>query len=279
VVFDVSELASGLHRNADGIWVGDHDDPVSFSTIGHAGCFALEDASFWFAHRNAVLLGALARYPPPGVIIDVGGGNGFVTQALVQAGHAAILLEPGRDGVYNARLRGVETIIHATLSGAHFRRGALPAVGLFDVLEHVQDDRAWLCSLRSLLAHQGRVYLTVPALSWLWSEADSSAGHHRRYSLQSVVAALQACALVMEYATYFFSFLVLPILAGRTLGSRLRRHPPGLSLQERALREHLPQSRAVLTALAWLGRFECSTIRSGRALPLGSSCLVVATAR
>jgi SAM-dependent methyltransferase len=279
VVFDVSKLAGGLHPNADGIWVGDCSDPVSFSATGHAGCFALEDESFWFAHRNAILLEVLACYPPPGVIIDVGGGNGFVTRALAQAGHAAILLEPGADGVNNARLRGVQTVIRATLSGAGFRPGALPAVGLFDVLEHIADDRAWLCSLRSLLAHRARLYLTVPALPWLWSEADSSAGHHRRYTLQTVTATLEACDLVVEYATYFFSFLVLPILAGRKLGARLRRHAPALSLQQRALREHHPQSRVVRTALTWLRRFECRTVRSGRSLAVGSSCLVVASSR
>jgi hypothetical protein len=49
---------------------------------GDSDCFALEDSSFWFAHRNACLLAVLRQFPTIGPFFDVGGGNGFVAAAL-----------------------------------------------------------------------------------------------------------------------------------------------------------------------------------------------------
>ena len=41
----------------------------------------------------------MRRFPPPGTVFDVGGGNGFVTLAIQNAGMDAVLVEPGPEGV------------------------------------------------------------------------------------------------------------------------------------------------------------------------------------
>ena len=82
----------------------------------------------------------------------------------------------------------------------------------------------------------------------------------------------------MEYSSYFFSFLLLPILAFRTLPHRLRRGPARRSLQERALREHQPAGRLVRVPLQALANFESAAILRHRQIPVGASCLAVARA-
>jgi SAM-dependent methyltransferase len=273
---DVESLAPGLRAREDGVWVSACSAPVSFPSDAHAGCAALEDDSFWFGHRNAILLQALHAWEPAGAVFDVGGGNGCVTQALLQAGYDAVLLEPGPEGVRNAQARGIGTIICSTLKETGFKPAVLPAVGLFDVLEHIEDDVGFLTSLRQVMADGGRLYLTVPALGWLWSDADDSAGHCRRYTKQSVCQALDEAGFRLEYATYFFALLPLPILLFRTVPDRLRQR--ARSLQEQAVREHHPRSGLVRTALDHVSRLECQAVRRRRALPFGSSCLCVARA-
>ncbi len=59
---------------------------ISYPLSGHRIMAELEETSFWFNHRNDVLMTAIRRFPPPGPILDVGGGNGYVSLALKRAG-------------------------------------------------------------------------------------------------------------------------------------------------------------------------------------------------
>jgi SAM-dependent methyltransferase len=209
-------------------------------------------------------------------VLDVGGGNGYVTRALLDGGHQAALLEPGAAGIENARSRGVRPLIHATLDQARFRSGSVPAVGLFDVLEHIEDDAEFLAGLREILAPRGRLYVTVPAFGWLWSHADVHAGHYRRYTRQRLSEALDRVGFDVERATYFFSFLAPPMLAFRSLPDRVR--PPPSNRQAQSEREHGPPQTARI-ALRAVSRAELAWLRRGRNLSLGSSLLAVGRSR
>jgi SAM-dependent methyltransferase len=274
-MIDIPSLAPGLRSAEPGLWVADAGGEAEFSEDAHAGCFALEDESFWFQHRNAVLRETVASFPPPGTLFDVGGGNGCVTRALLQAGHDAVLVEPGPEGVRNARSRGVRPIIRSTLEHAGFGDGVLPAVGLFDVLDHLRDDARFLRSLRRVIRADGRLYVAVPALEWLWSDADAGAGHFRRYTRPGLASLLESTGFRVEYATFFFSYLVVPVLLLRTLPSRLPGRKRTPSLQALAEREHLLTARLARPLLQRFIRLECGAVRARRSLPLGSSLLAV----
>lgn len=92
------------------------------------------------------------RHPPDGLLLDVGGGNGYVAQRLVRDGWPVALLEPGVQGATNARLqRGLERVVCADFFQARISPGSVGAVGLFDVIEHVEDDRAMVEELARVL--------------------------------------------------------------------------------------------------------------------------------
>ena len=63
-----------------------------------------------------------------------------------------------------------------------FKDNAFDIVGLFDVIEHFDDDQAVLREARRVLKKDGLLVITVPALSELWSYFDDIAFHKRRYS-------------------------------------------------------------------------------------------------
>ena len=268
---DLTRFAAGLQRNPDGVWRGRGTEPVSYPAAGNAACFALEDESFWFAHRNACLLALLRRFPTAGPFFDIGGGNGFVAAALqAEAGLPVVLVEPGADGVRHARARGVQTVVHATLKEAHFRDGSLPAIGFFDVLEHIEDEQAFLGEIRRCLAADGRIYLTVPAGRWLWSDADVQAGHFRRYTFASLRRALQCAGFRPLFVSRIFSPLPLPLFLCRCLpGLFGHRSLPGQSYSS----QHQPRGRRLLKrVLQW----ELARLARGRSIPCGTSCLAVA---
>lgn len=274
VVPELGPWARGLLLSGDGLWRATGcASPVSYPEGGHDVCARLEATSFWFSHRNDCLLRLLRHFPPPGLLFDVGGGNGFVAQALAGHGFPTVLVEPGETGARNARGRGIATVICAGFEEADFPDRSLPAVGLFDVVEHVRAEQGFLRAVRAKLAPTARLYLTVPAYGWLWSDADDHAGHYRRYTRRGLVRALGAAGFRVEFASYFFSFLVLPVLLGRALPYRVgRRVEPR---PEREEGEHAPRAGLSGAAIRLLRQWELHRI-GVTPLPFGSSCLVVA---
>src|SRR5215813_1634544 len=103
----VDEFATEVHMREPGFWVANASSPVSYPEDGNAECRSVEDSSFWFAHRNACIVEVMKRFPPSGLILDIGGGNGFVSLALEKAGWEVALIEPGIQGAINAKARGL----------------------------------------------------------------------------------------------------------------------------------------------------------------------------
>lgn len=238
-------------------------------------CFAIEDSSFWFRHRNNCILYALKSFPPRGTFFDIGGGNGYVARAIQDAGIEVVLVEPGAVGARNAKKRGIRQIVQATLDDAQFKAETIPSVGLFDVVEHIEDDRSFLESLYQLLCPNGRVYLTVPAFQVLWSSEDIYAGHRRRYTLRGVTNLLLESGYKIDFATYFFGFLPIPILLARAFPYRLGLTSSNPS-PEQIQKDHRPANLLLARALDSLTGRELRKISSGHMSRWGGSCLVIA---
>jgi len=217
----VTDLSSRLALDERGIWRVRETEEISYPDTGNAACFQLEDNSFWFRHRNSCIVALVKRFRPEGAIVDVGGGNGFVAQALISAGFDCILLEPGPTGALNAKIhREIPDVICSTIQGARFESSSVAAVGLFDVLEHLEDDHGMVADLARVLKTKGLFFGTVPAYQWLWSTADEFAKHHRRYARESLLSLLARDYDVL-YSTYIFRALTLPIYIVRALPFRL----------------------------------------------------------
>lgn len=240
--------------------------------------FEIEEGSYWFGHRNKIILEVFNHYPPSGAFFDIGGGNGFVAKGLQQAGHEVVLVEPGPQGALNAKKRGLEQVICSTLEDAGFHEDSIPAAGFFDVLEHIEDDVGFLKQLHRYLRNDGLLYATVPAHRWLWSHEDVAAGHFRRHTITSMKQLLDQTGFELEYATYFFRHLVLPIFLLRTMPTAvgLRKSTSADSTKN----EHsAPQGMLGRMFTRWEAG-ELKRIQQGkRNTWYGSSCLVVARKR
>ncbi len=186
---DIQSISTGLQLGNDGIWYSSNTEDISYPSDGNDACFAIEENSFWFKHRNNCIASVVKSYPPKsnGTIFDIGGGNGFVSLGLANSGFNVVLVEPGKFGASNTKKRGLSNVICATTDTAKFNPHSLPAVGLFDVMEHIEDDLNFLKSIKELMKKNARLYVTVPSYSFLWSAEDVFAGHFRRYDLGTQV--------------------------------------------------------------------------------------------
>lgn len=204
------------------------------------------------------------------MLFDIGGGNGFVAAAFQAAGYPVVLIEPGEDGVRHAQARGVRHIVHATFNESSFRPDSLPAACFFDVLEHIEDEQGFLGGLHRCLIPSGRIYLTVPAGRWLWSDDDVQAGHFRRYTRRTLASSLAQSGFKALFISKLFSVLPLPLFLCRavpSLGGRLLLPRNGYSGL------HRPRARGLLDRV-W--DWEQSRIKRGKAIIWGTSCVAVA---
>lgn len=277
-MINLPQVSRNLELSPDGLWRCKSSSPISYPEWGNEACFQIEDSSFWFRHRNHCILEALRQFPPPGALFDVGGGNGFVAKAMQDAGFEVVLLEPGIAGARNAQCRGIRTVVCASLAESGFLPGTLPAVGLFDVAEHIEDDRTFLETVRDHLIPQGRVYLTVPSYPALWSHEDTDAGHYRRYRKQALREVLERAGFTVEYVSGLFQFLPLAILVGRVLPYRLgiARPTPAHAAPAKMREQHEVRNPLIRNVLERLQQRELAQIHRRQETNFGGSWLAVA---
>ena len=181
---------------------------------------ALLDDSWWYRTRNLIILRVLEGTRLDGATWDVGGGTGVVSRFLATHHHSIIGVEPSRAGAVLTAQRGVQSFCSA-LEDLRLPTESLKAISLFDVLEHVDDRPNTLREIHRVLARDGVLILTLPALTSLWSQFDVDGGHHIRYNKRTIARELQAHGFEVERLGYFFSLTVIPLYFLRALPYRL----------------------------------------------------------
>jgi hypothetical protein len=220
-------------------------------------------------------LEAIKKYSIEGPIFDVGGGNGYIAKNLCNKGYEAVLVEPGIDGCLNARKRGLKNIINSKFDSTNFYPDNIPNIGIFDVLEHIDNQNKFLEVLHKMLHPDGRLFITVPSFGGLWSEEDNQAGHYRRYRIKMLHKLIESYGFDVLYKTYFFSFLVIPVFLFRTIPSILGYYKVS---SQQSKNQHLSNSYAN-KLLDTLMNFELQKIKYNKSIIFGSSILLVARKR
>jgi 2-polyprenyl-3-methyl-5-hydroxy-6-metoxy-1,4-benzoquinol methylase len=183
------------------------------------------EGSWWYRGRAAAVHAALKKVglkSKPKKALDVGCGFGGMCDELLRVSEQVYAWEPHLAAHEALRTRRYAGIFHD-------EQGALvesyDLVGMFDVLEHMKDDFGFLERLRGSLTPAGRIIITVPAFSFLWSVHDELNHHYRRYTKQSLTQLLLRSGYELEFISYWNALFFLPAaivrLAGRTGESAL----------------------------------------------------------
>lgn len=181
---------------------------------------AEEAEHWWFVGRRAFLDALVQRYchlPPGARVLEAGCGTG---------GNLEMLSAYGRLEAFEydetARIAATAKGIVEASAGALPDRVDLPddtydLIALFDVLEHIEDDRGSLETLGAKLTATGRLVLSVPANPWLWSRHDEVHHHFRRYTRASLRQAIEGAGLKAHALGSFNTLLFPAAVAQRTL--------------------------------------------------------------
>lgn len=252
---------------------------LSYPSIGNEDCYLLEENSQWFKARNKVLVETLLNFPFNGDFIDVGAGNGYQLSFFQKGifnklGIKSGMCEPGMVGCINAVNRGVENVYCCLFDEFPVKEFNIGSVGLFDVIEHIEDDVSFLKDIIKRVPNGTRLFVTVPAKKSLWSSEDVYAGHFRRYNMSDVKRILASTNLKLIYSSYFFSYYLPFVWLLRVLPEKLGKKYTAevLAGNEKDYHKRSNKLNFVLNLLHWI---EMKLSKIGIKPLFGTSMLMV----
>ena len=184
---------------------------------------ATESRHWWFVGRRAIIRSLIETHVGQREalhILEAGCGTGGNLALLGQFGQVAAFEHDDAARQHARAATGVDVVPGSLPDGIDHIVGPFDVIGLFDVLEHVEQDRAAIRALAARLAGDGTLIATVPALPFLSSDHDRLHHHHRRYTRQQFAEVLEAGGFRVDYISYFNS-LLFPAALLQRLASRI----------------------------------------------------------
>jgi SAM-dependent methyltransferase len=196
----------------------------------------LYEQHWWWRAREEMLVREIERLRPArgwDNVLDVGCGDGLFFGQLAKFGEVwgvesdESLIPP--DSPHRAR-------IHLGPFDASFNPGRpFGLILMLDVLEHLPDPVAALAQARRLLEPEGRLLITVPAFSVLWTYHDDLNHHFVRYRKRGLGAVAERAGLRVLSSRYCFHWLFPVKLLVRGLEQFSRRDPAPAAVPPAAL--------------------------------------------
>jgi len=144
-----------------------YDAPEYFAggtDVGYTFNYLTEETEKFVHAYYGERLDFMARFRPPGRLLDVGCATGYFVSLAADRGWDAYGLEPSRFAARLAQERLGNRVRHGELLPGTYPPCCFDAVTLWDVLEHVTDPRGLLATTHEILSDGGIVALSVPSM-------------------------------------------------------------------------------------------------------------------
>lgn len=202
---------------------------------------------------------------PSSKLLDCGAGTGAFASEM-QGKLQVAAMDDHQESLDILRQRlPQDAVIEGNCTEIPLPSESFNAVTALDVLEHIPDDSQAAKELIRVLAPNGTLVVTVPAMMSLWSDWDVSLHHQRRYTKKTLLSLFAALPVTVEHCSYI-NVAVMPLV---WLARKARKL--GIGTTSRAEDQIPPElvNNALLSAFVGLG---CSRFN----FPFGVGLLLVA---
>ena len=164
------------------------------------------------------------QYGLHGPFLEIGCGRGDVSAHLAAMGWSGLAIDFSDSAIAaaTANLRQFPDVV-VTRQPLSEVTGQYACIIMWDVLEHIEDDREALRAVARLLPPGGHVLLAVPSNPREWRWDDDFYGHFRRYTVAEMEEKLAQAGL---QSLAFWDFTYPVFWALRRLYTRMKA-PPG----------------------------------------------------
>jgi ubiquinone/menaquinone biosynthesis C-methylase UbiE len=229
-----------------GVWIANDLDRLATSfDYSRSSLANSAKRSWWFTVRSELIKSLVLRHAVGQTLWDIGGGVGTVSLALKEIGIDSVLVEPDPTGATYAARDGVSAIA-GSLESLRLPSNSIDLYGCFDVLEHLEEPGELMAEFQRTLLPGGKLFITVPALRNLWSEADTAAGHFRRYRRDELDLDAERAGLKPIESGYWFKSLVVPMFVTRTIPHLVGRRQ-SVETRDKQLDRTMPTITRLLT--------------------------------
>lgn len=172
-------------------------------------------------------LGSLAKIIPKcsGKILDVGSGNGEI--AIFLSKTAEVIYAGDNSKIILRRLkRKVKKIVNFKaiyLDAENFNlRKKFDLITACDIMEHLKNDNIFINNCYCHLNQNGKLFISVPAIKFLYGVRDRKYGHYRRYTKNEIITMIKQAGFSILSCQYwnfigFFPYLIAEKIFKKTL--------------------------------------------------------------
>jgi hypothetical protein len=164
----------------------------------------------WELSRARCVLNIIRKYRIDSAA-DIGAGDGFFTRRLKPFVNGELYAIDNGYGEQPETTNGIRRLNDISrLPKLNGKCGLI----LMDVLEHIEDDGAFLKNALAAIPDGGLAFITVPAFQFLFSAHDAFLKHYRRYDRKRLLALIAGQNLRVMECRYFYASLFFARLAG-----------------------------------------------------------------
>ena len=178
----------------------------------------LDGHHWWLRGRRHVYTGLLRHHlggRPLRDVLDAGCGAGGFLAPLRSLGARVVGADAEPEALRLSAARHAP-LVRARCERLPFADASFDLVCLFDVLEHLDDDRAAVREAARVLRPGGLLFASVPAYPFLFSDNDRVSHHRRRYTRRSLARTLDAAPLEIQRLTHA-NVLLFPLILPTSL--------------------------------------------------------------
>jgi SAM-dependent methyltransferase len=197
------------------------DLPKEMQSHHYPILYQVEETHWWYLGRRRIIQSLVEKIcttlnNPSPRILDVGCGTGANLKMLAAYGRAeGVDISP--QAIDFCRERGLDSVKLGAAEELPYENASFELVTALDVVEHLDDDVAGLREMRRVLRRDGRLLLFVPAFMFLWGVQDDVSNHRRRYTLPSLLKAVEDAGFFVEWSSYANISFFLPVLVVRSV--------------------------------------------------------------
>ena len=147
-----------------------------------------------FVLRRQAILDRIRGWPP-GSVLEMGCGSGAILYDLARLGFRGVGVETSEQAREVAQTLLADVVAFDVTADIPSAKSHFDYLLSFEVLEHIEDDRAALAEWAERMRPGGTCMLSVPAHGSRWNVTDVLAGHYRRYERADLLELIKSAGL------------------------------------------------------------------------------------